>query len=189
MDYRLVFDLQTSDIRLTNYLFMLPGVIIFLCGAVTYFFRERLSNPFRAKPMPQRFPFFLLLFGLLWMQLTGLSLYAQYDTMKQALHMGKVSVVEGNVIDFIPMPILGHKKEHFCVSGSQACFSYSDYEVTPGFNITNAHGGPIQTGLPVKVTYRDNVILKLEVGKHGVSYAEKNNPDMPPPETALSPAR
>lgn len=189
MDYRLVFDLQTSDVRLTNYLFMLPGVIIFLCGAFTYFFRERLSNPFRAKPMPQRFPFFLLLFGLLWMQLTGLSLYTQYDAMRQAMEKGKVSVVEGKVIDFSPMPVLGHKKEHFCVSGSQTCFEYSDYEVTPGFNITNAHGGPIKQGLPVRVTYRDNVILKLELGKAGTALAGTKPEDMPPPEAALSPAR
>lgn len=189
MDYKVVFDLQTSDIRLTNYLFMMPGIAIFLCGALAYFFRERLTNPFRARPMPQRFPFFLLLFGLLWMQLTGFSLFAQYDTMKQAMKSGKVSMVEGMVTGFSPMPILGHKKEHFCVSESQACFSYSDYEVTPGFNVTAAHDGPIRNGLPVRVTYRDNVILKLELGKPGTAIAAKDPKDMPPPETALSPAR
>jgi hypothetical protein len=187
MDYKLVFDLQTSDIRIANYLFMLPGVIVFLFGAVTYFFRDHYSNPFRARPMPQRFPFFLLLFGAVWMQLSALSLYTQYDVMDRALKTGKVRVVEGKVVQFSPMPYTGHAMERFCVSDTEACFSYSDYEVTPGFNRTTAHGGPIQAGLPVRVTYKDNTILKLEVAAPDTSFAQKHMEGLP--EAALSPAR
>jgi hypothetical protein len=51
--------------------------------------------------------------------------------------------------------------ESFCVSG--VCFRYSDYVVTAGFNQTSSHGGPIRDGLPVRVTYIGNTIVKLEV--------------------------
>ncbi|WP_322021733.1 MULTISPECIES: hypothetical protein [unclassified Burkholderia] len=51
--------------------------------------------------------------------------------------------------------------ERFCVG--QVCFSYSDYVVTGGFNNTASHGGPIRAGLPVRGSYVDGLIVKLEV--------------------------
>ncbi|WP_321797617.1 hypothetical protein [Burkholderia sp. BCC1988] len=62
---------------------------------------------------------------------------------------------------FEPMPYGGHAMERFCVG--QVCFSYSDYVVTGGFNNTASHGGPIRAGLPVRVSYVDGLIVKLEV--------------------------
>ena len=76
-------------------------------------------------------------------------------------------VVTGVVRDFVPMPATGHADEQFCVQ--DACFHYSDYEVTGGFNNTSSHGGPIREGLPVRITYveypreRGNKIVKLEI--------------------------
>lgn len=188
MDYKLVFDLQTSGVRLANYLFIVPGIAIFLCGVVTYIFKDRLTNPFRRKPMPQRFPLFLLLFGALWMQLSTLSLYSQYSAMDKAVKTGRVSVIEGKVVHFKPMAYMGHQPERFCISDSETCFSYSDFVVTPGFNQTSVSGGPIHNGLPIRVTYTGNTIVKLEVASSETAFVQKN-PDMPPPETALSPAR
>jgi hypothetical protein len=76
-------------------------------------------------------------------------------------------VVTGLVRDFVPMPSEGHAEERFCVQ--TACFHYSDYIQTGGFNHTSSRGGPIREGLPVRVTYAAspgaNVILKLEVQK------------------------
>jgi hypothetical protein len=42
-------------------------------------------------------------------------------------------------------------------------FCYSDYEVTAGFNNSASHGGPIREGLPVRVSYIGNTIVRLEV--------------------------
>jgi len=53
--------------------------------------------------------------------------------------------------------------ESFTVGGRR--FSYSDYEVTAGFNNTASHGGPIRAGLHVRVTYWGNLILRLEVAR------------------------
>lgn len=190
MDYKLVFDLQSSEIRLVNYLFLLPGAVIFVAGAVSYFFRDYFTNPFRARPMPQRFPYFLLLFGALWIQLSALSLFTQYSALDHAVKAGKVTVAEGRVVHFQPSAYPTQQMEHFCISDTEACFSYSDYVVTPGFNQTSANGGPIQAGLPVRVTYKGNTILKLEVAKQPASfYALKKNDNGVPSEAALSPAR
>ena len=81
----------------------------------------------------------------------------------RALREGRVSTIEGRVADFVPMPLSGHADEQFTVSGVR--FSYSDYVVVPCFNNTSSHGGPIREGLWVRLAYRGNCILKLEVWK------------------------
>lgn len=78
-------------------------------------------------------------------------------------------VIAGPVRDFVPMPATGHAMERFCVR--TACFQYSDYVLTGGFNNTSSHGGPIKEGRSVRVTYLEypswpgNVIVKLEIEK------------------------
>ena len=83
--------------------------------------------------------------------------------MRQALQSGQAQVVEGVVTDFVPMPYEGHADERFAVDGHY--FSYSDYVVTAGFNHTSSHGGPIRSGINVRVTFVGNVIVRLEVGR------------------------
>lgn len=188
MDYKVIFDMQTSEIRLANYSYILMGAALFLIGAFTYFFRYRLSNPLRKRPMPLRLPHFLLLFGALWMQISGVSLYAHYQNLERALKKGHIEVVEGRVVHFTPASYATHGTEKFCISESETCFSYSAFTVTPGFNQTAADGSPIVNGLPVRVTYKDNTILKLEAAKKPMP-PQQDAKDAPPPEIALSPAR
>ena len=71
--------------------------------------------------------------------------------------------IEGTVSQFIPMPYTGHAMESFVVHGVR--FAYSDYVITAGFNNTSSHGGPIREGLPVRIWYRGNEILRLDVAK------------------------
>jgi hypothetical protein len=59
------------------------------------------------------------------------------------------------------MPYEGHQDECFSVQAQTFC--YSDYEVTAGFNNATSHGGPIREGLPVRVSYIGNTIVRLEV--------------------------
>jgi len=61
------------------------------------------------------------------------------------------------------MPYSGHAMESFTVSGVP--FSYSDYIPKAGFNQTSSHGGPIHEGLPVRIWYVGNEIVKLEIKK------------------------
>ncbi len=76
------------------------------------------------------------------------------------LRAGRVTVIEGRVRDFVPMPFSGHSEEQFTVS--DAHFSYSDYIIQPCFNNTNSHGGPIREGIWVRLSYHGNCILRIE---------------------------
>jgi len=91
------------------------------------------------------------------------STYRDYACLSKAIDSARVSVVEGVVNQFQPMPYTGHAMEHFCVNAN--CFAYSDYVITAGFNHTSSHGGPIREGLPVRVTFVGSTIVKLEVAR------------------------
>jgi hypothetical protein len=93
-------------------------------------------------------------------------MYSTYDEYMQAYKTGRYSVVQGVVEDFHPMPYEGHQNECFRVEKEKFC--YSDYEVSPAFNQSASHGGPIRAGLPVRITYYEDEnfqgrILRLEV--------------------------
>ena len=84
-----------------------------------------------------------------------------YARARQAYARGEYETVEGPVSNFHPMPYSGHENEMFSVNGVR--FSYSDYVVSPCFNNTASHGGPIHQGLHVRIAYSGDCILKLEV--------------------------
>ncbi len=86
-----------------------------------------------------------------------------YSRAREAYLKGNYQVGEGTVSNFGPMPYSGHQNELFSVNGVQ--FSYSDYVVSPCFNNTASHGGPISEGLRVRVAYSGDCILKLEVAR------------------------
>jgi len=98
--------------------------------------------------------------GLVWCVLNALGAL-HCSSLKRALAEGRVSVVEGTVDRFEPMPYEGHRNERFSVNG--VTFSYSDYSQDPGFHQSMSHGGPIREGLPVRISYVDKTIVKLEV--------------------------
>jgi hypothetical protein len=102
-------------------------------------------------------------FAILWTLMTSISIGGAYLSDCSALRSGKAAYVEGPVENFVPMPSTGHAMERFDVKG--VAFSYSDYVITPGFNRTSSHGGPIRGGLYVRIWYLKNDILKLEVLK------------------------
>jgi len=64
-------------------------------------------------------------------------------------------------MNFRPMPFEGHRNESFTIENEY--FSYSDYVVTPCFNKSSSHGGPIRSDLPLRVSYSGDCILKIEL--------------------------
>ncbi len=107
------------------------------------------------------FAIFCLAFVVLW---SGIALYhslGEYYRLIKARRAGTFYVVEGKVMDFDPLAYKGHQNESFTVNGKH--FEYSDYWITNGFNRTASHGGPIQAGLQVRISYVGNTIIKLEV--------------------------
>ena len=100
-------------------------------------------------------------FACLWSLLVLSKMIPDYQRARSAYLSGNYSVVQGLVTDFQPMPYQGHGEECFTVDSETFC--YSDYVVTLGFNNTASHGGPIREGLPVRVSFIGNTILRLEV--------------------------
>lgn len=113
----------------------------------------------------QRFAFAWIFFGfaLLWTITAFTFAIGECRRCVQTLSRGTAEVVEGSVKDFIPMPRQGHQDETFTVNGVR--FSYSDFRPTCGFNNTASHGGPIRSGLGVRIHYVGNLILKLEIAR------------------------
>ena len=156
-DYTVVFDVSQAVYRVIPML----AIGLFFVAIGVWKLRNSDLPTFTTKTMGKPFSYFFLGFAVLWTVLAGWSMYACYRHAAQAVAQHRAKVVEGRVQDFWPMPYEGHGMEHFCVA--DACFEYSDYIVTAGFNNTASHGGPIREGLPVRVSYVGNTIVRLEV--------------------------
>jgi hypothetical protein len=89
--------------------------------------------------------------------------FFDYWELRQALKSGDFKVVEGMVVDFVPMPYSGHAKERFSVNGR--LYEYSDFAVSAGFNNTQSQGGPIREGLIVRIADVRGKIARLEIAR------------------------
>lgn len=81
----------------------------------------------------------------------------------KSLSSGHYEVLQGRVEDFHPMPDDQSSGESFAISGRT--FSYSDrdpFEMTACFNQTAPHGGPIHTGMMLRVKFSGQCILQIE---------------------------
>jgi hypothetical protein len=160
MEYRVVFDVVQA-----GYKDWTPGLVpLVMMGVGAWMVRRYARVPMKGIGIFARvFPLVFLGFAtLLAVAVFGSALWT-YWSLRSAVLSGKVSRVEGVVSDFKPMPYGGHAMEHFCVG--EACFEYSDFVLTGGFNNTSSHGGPIREGVRVRVTHVDGTIVRLEVAQ------------------------
>jgi hypothetical protein len=158
MKYKVVFDIATAGYRAGGHVAF--GCVFIVIGIGLVVFRHRIMAKW-SSAAASVFSFGYLGFSLLWTTMAFASTYSEYRTALSARLKGTASVTEGVVSNFVPMPYGGHADEKFTVSG--VTFSYSDYAITSGFNNTRSHGGPIDEGKRVRVTYVGNVIVRLEV--------------------------
>jgi hypothetical protein len=175
--YQTVFDISES-VPWRAMAFVSAGAFMMIVGYVMWLFandraprwlNEIVEQMPRRKPMSkrslQRFAIGFMGMSLLWVLLAGTGIVGSWLSYRRALASGAHEVVEGIVENFAPMPHGGHKRESFTVNGVR--FSYSDYNVTPAFNRSRSHGGPIREGLAVRVSYvaeePHHPILKLEI--------------------------
>ncbi|HTV49017.1 MAG TPA: hypothetical protein VMG59_11300 [Phycisphaerae bacterium] len=114
--------------------------------------------------------YFILLFASLWVFCAFVLTFFEYRQCINAYRNGNYAVVEGRVENFHPMPYEGHSDETFTVGNES--FSYSDYDIQPGFNQAASHGGPIRDGLQVRIAYYDGQILRLEIRADSVPSTE-----------------
>jgi hypothetical protein len=119
--------------------------------------------PFRGPEFMRRYGVYIFTgFFTIWTLLVFATTYSDYAYAKNEYLEGKAGIVEGAVSNFKPgTNVRGSAYESFCVK--DMCFTYSDYEEQAGFNTMTINGGPIRQGLPVRVTFVGNTIVKLEV--------------------------
>ncbi len=165
MKYALIFDVVEGGFR--NWWFPAVGLVFVFIGIFLVKNRKILPCMFPGQMGPKdgvKLGFFVLACSVLWMAFTFTSTWRDYSALRNALKEGNVAVVEGRVENFVSIP---HKTERFSVCG--ASFSYSNYEVTAGFNNTNSYGGPIREGMWVRIAHLGNSIARLEIVRQNVS--------------------
>ena len=156
MYYETVYDLL--DRGYDGWPAVIQGLLSVGIGTVLYFLRHRMRWPIQRIV----FGYVWLAFSLLWTLSVGWGTIYTYHFLREAMLTNRVDVVSGPVRDFVPMPYHGHADERFCVQDE--CFQYSDFDESGGgFNNTRSHGGPIEEGLPVRVTHVGGTIVRLEV--------------------------
>jgi hypothetical protein len=158
MDYQTVY-----DITLVGYKeWTGPAYGICFVLLITVLIVIRHTFAVTTKKFPSKFVLYSgLVFTFLWTAIVFGTTFSDYQTLRNAVEEGRGKVVEGEVGYFKPMPKEGKTNERFCVA--DVCFEYSDYYATAGFNNAASLGGPIRVGLPVRVTYFNGKITKLEV--------------------------
>jgi len=161
MPYVTVFDIAQKPFEWWGSAF---GLVFIAIGVVLIRFGPQIDR--FASGAPARIVgWFFVIFASGWTLLAFGSTYTKYLEYRHAYQDGQYSIVEGLVEDFRPMPYEGHKEECFRVGQKQFC--YSDYEVSPAFNQSASHGGPIQANIPVRIAYLEDGhvghILRLEV--------------------------
>jgi hypothetical protein len=157
---RVVFDL--ANVGYKECTFVIFGLIFIFIGLflVRYAHRIKVWDHF-SKQSRRVFAFVFLGFALVWTFAAFALSYSQYRSVYDKYQKGDYQIADGIVHNFVPMPYSGHSKECFSVNWRRFC--YADGISTPGFNNTQSHGGPIRSGLHVRVSYVDETIVKLEV--------------------------
>lgn len=164
MRYETVFDASRQPFHNGSFLFV--GLIFSLVGAVMVCRPqafEALGGGFSKLRERRLFSWFIFIFSLGWLLIAGTSIFLQNLESGGAAKQRNCAIAEGRVSDFHPMPPGGHDTERFKVGGVP--FSYSDDVVTAGFHQSAARGGPIREGLPVRICYAGESILRLQVGR------------------------
>lgn len=161
MQYRAVFDISEAGFK--SWDFSAHGIILIVVGILLVVFQDKFSFNNKYPKFRKIFSYIFLGFSIFWTLTSFASTYYDYYHYSTEYMRGNYQVAEGYVTDFIPMPYGGHSQESFCVD-NYPCFDYSDFLITAGFNNAKSHGGHISEGLPVRVSYIGNVIVKLEAG-------------------------
>jgi hypothetical protein len=100
---------------------------------------------------------------LIWTTISFIGTFSEYWQLQQALHSGDFEIVEGKVLNFVPMPPGGHPRERFEVNGHR--YEYSDFAITAAFNNSQYHGGPIREGRQVRIADVGGKIARLEIAR------------------------
>ena len=114
----------------------------------------------------------LWLMALGWLFVGGLGVVGlaaasivPYLAMRFSLTHGHYQVREGVVAGFVPGDLGDHQEETWVLhtSGGDFSYTYSPSRLTPGYDLTAAHGGQVHEGVRVRVFDVHGNIARLEI--------------------------
>lgn len=159
--YNLKFDIASSGLQLEAW--MLPLIILPVVGAFLVF-QPKLMLRLLPSGLQGRlriiFSWFFFLFSTTISAIWLTSYLATYLHLRDARVTNGFQTVEGCLQGFHPMPEGGHDSERLLFGG--IAFEYSDYTVTPAFNVTEPLGGPIHADSRVRIGYVGPDIVRVE---------------------------
>jgi hypothetical protein len=166
--YQTIFDLDQVGYR--SWWFPASG-LLFIAGAALLLRTQRIlaaSNLSFLLGTPQSWMIVAVLkfaigFSVLWTPGAFGLTYPDYREARSALDRGHYSVNEGEVADYVMVPLGQRGLEHFTAGGQT--FSYRPSDLSPGFNNSGTSQGAIRVGEYVRVTSDKGIILRLEIGQ------------------------
>lgn len=164
--YKVAFDFSTQPIAFEGW--MIPLVVLPIVGLILVITPQPIVDRFFTRGPKGKagklFAWIFFLFSSFVAVAWIFTSVSQAGALKAAIKSGQVSVVEGCLQRFHPMPAEGHDTERLDLNGR--VFEYSDYIITPGFRNTESHGGPIHSDSKLRLTVVGGEIVKVEVQQH-----------------------
>jgi hypothetical protein len=155
MNYHVVFDASRNSSELA--IFALAPVGVLLAALIGWALKGS-SDPKEAL----KGKMFLLFsaVGFVFSLVLLFGHYSEYYRAKKALRTRDYQVIEGTVENFVPMPPGGHSTESFDID--KTSFRYGSGRGSIVFNSEWNHGY-IHNGVQVRIAYKDEDILRIEV--------------------------
>jgi hypothetical protein len=105
---------------------------------------------------------FVIGFGLILLVGIPTGKWREYQEFRDRLQQKNYALVEGTVTEFVPGAVDGHPMESFAVNDRK--YMYSPY-TSSGFSTIAAQGGPIRSGLHVRIADVNGNIARLEIAR------------------------
>ena len=155
MNYHVVFDASRNSSELAIFALAPLGVLL---AALIGWALKGSSDPKEAL----KGKMFLLFsaVGFVFSLVLLFGHYSEYYRAKKALRTRDYQVIEGTVENFVPMPPGGHSTESFDID--KTSFRYGSGRGSIVFNSEWNHGY-IHNGVQVRIAYKDEDILRIEV--------------------------
>jgi len=136
------------------------GAMAVIAGVGVYFERKKMM-PNRAPETQVYISVAFLLASILWTTVITFKIFTEHMQIIRAIEGNKVKALEGYITNYTPLIDNMSAWEKFCLG--EACFRYSDFVPSAGFNNTAKYGGPMRKDIYVRLFYTDGLILKLQV--------------------------
>ena len=156
MEPDIIFDVSTKSFAM-QVVWSALGALLFGCVLLLIYKLKRRRSE-------RIFGCFMIVAGILFVGVKWTEWQVARRSQLHKLAIGQFETFEGTIEDFHPALKGGNTNESFAVSGHH--FSYSDYdglEATPCFNQTALNGGPIRSGMVVRLKASEGCILRIEV--------------------------